>query len=381
MNGLIKKLQNLIRADRRKDRFSFLGSFLFAVSLAYAAAVKLRAVGYQSGVLASKRLPCKVISVGNITVGGTGKTPMAVYLARLLHRLGHRIAVMSRGYRGEAEKTGGIVSNGREILLGVRSAGDEPVMMAKQLKDLEIPLLVGRNRYRMGLLAVREFKADVIILDDGFQHLNLVRDINLVLLDSRRPFGNKHLLPRGPLRETLSSLLRGDAFIMTRSDPTCNTAEIAWPDELKGELAGRPIFSCSHVPYIYRAIKGSGAAPEGFTKRPISSELESIKGRGVFAFSGIARNDDFRQTVERFGCDLKGFMDFPDHHRYSDNDLNNLYGAARDAGAEIYLTTEKDYARLDPGIHWPMDLVIIGVKISFGRDESDFSTFIKKRLL
>jgi tetraacyldisaccharide 4'-kinase len=381
MNALRKKLQNLMSADHRKGRFSYLESFLFVVSFAYAAAVKLRAIGYQSGILVSKRLPCKVISVGNITVGGTGKTPMAVYLARLLRQLGHRIAVISRGYRGDAEKSGGIVSNGREILLGVQSAGDEPVMMAKQLKDLEIPLLVGQNRYRIGLLAVREFKPDVIILDDGFQHLKLVRDINLVLLDSRRPFGNKHLLPRGPLRETLSSLSRGDAFIMTRFDPTSNDAGIASLDELKGELSGRPIFSCSHVPYVYRAIKGSGVATESFTKRPISSELESIKGRSVFAFSGIARNDDFRRTVERFGCDMKGFMDFPDHHRYSDNDLNNIYCAARDTDAEIFLTTEKDYTRLDRRIHWPMDLVIIGIKISFGRDESDFSAFIKKRLL
>lgn len=364
----------------RKGRFSYLESFLFVLSFAYAAAVKLRAIGYQSGILTSKRLPCKVISVGNITVGGTGKTPMTVYLARLLHQLGHRIAVISRGYRGDAEKTGGIVSNGREILLGFQSAGDEPVMMAKQLKDLEIPLLVGQNRYRIGLLAVKEFKPDVIILDDGFQHLNLVRDINLVLLDSRRPFGNKHLLPRGPLRETLSSLSRGDAFIMTRSDPTSIDADIASLDELKATLSGRPIFSCSHVPYVYQVIKGSGDATESFAKRPLSLEFESIKGRRAFAFSGIARNDDFRRTVERFECDMKGFIDFPDHHRYLDNDLNTLYCAARDTDAEILLTTEKDYTRLDHGIHWPMDLVIIGIKISFGRDENDFSTFIKGRL-
>jgi tetraacyldisaccharide 4'-kinase len=170
MNPLTKKIHTLMHTDP-SGRPSYLELFMFGLSIIYGAVLKIRASGYKRGLLRSKKLPCKVISVGNITAGGTGKTPMTVFLARRIHQMGYRAAVISRGYRGRAEKSGGIVSNGREIFMGPQLAGDEPFMMATRLKTIEVPVLVGQDRYRSGLLALDKFNPDVIVLDDGFQHL------------------------------------------------------------------------------------------------------------------------------------------------------------------------------------------------------------------
>ena len=156
MCAVKKKIQMIMGADQ-KSRFSILESFLFLLSLGYGRAVKLRNTGYRKEIFRAKKLPVKVISVGNITTGGTGKTPMTVHLARRIHQLGYNIAVISRGYKGIAEKSGAIVSNGREILLGPLGAGDEPFMMATHLRDIGVPVFVGRDRYRIGLMAVKEF--------------------------------------------------------------------------------------------------------------------------------------------------------------------------------------------------------------------------------
>ncbi len=212
----IKQKIKAIMTDEGKSRLLSFESFLFVISLLYGGVVKLREFFYKKKMLKSERLPCKVISVGNVTVGGTGKTPMTIYVAELLNRLGYKVAILSRGYKGGAEKTGGIVSDGRTIFMEPDMSGDEPFMLAAKLKNT--PVIVGKNRFEAGMLAIKKFKPDIIVLDDAFQHLKLVRDINLVLSDCRRPFGNTHMLPRGTLREPLSALLRGDAFILTRSD-------------------------------------------------------------------------------------------------------------------------------------------------------------------
>ena len=150
-----------------------------------------------------------VVSVGNITVGGTGKTPMTIYVAQKLQQSGVRVAVISRGYKGRAESGGGVVSDGRNLLMDSEQAGDEPYLMAGRLKN--IPVIVGKNRFAAGMLAINKFQSEVIVLDDAFQHLKLSRDIDLILLDYTRPFGNTHLLPRGILREPVTALRRATA--------------------------------------------------------------------------------------------------------------------------------------------------------------------------
>ncbi|MDQ1330137.1 MAG: tetraacyldisaccharide 4-kinase, partial [Thermodesulfobacteriota bacterium] len=214
MNIVRKRIEKIMYSEG--ESIPFLQGFLLLVlSFLYGIPVKAREVLYRKKIFKQKRLPCKVISIGNITVGGTGKTPMTVYLAEMLAGLGRKIVVISRGYRGRAEKNGGVVSNGREILMGPDESGDEPFMMAAMLNN--IPVRVGQNRYNAGLLAIRNFNPDIILLDDGFQHRKLFRDIDLLLLDSRRPFGNSRLLPRVVLREPAVSIKRSDAFILTRT--------------------------------------------------------------------------------------------------------------------------------------------------------------------
>ena len=368
------KIEAVMTGNGKNRLFSF-GSFLFMVSLVYGGAVKLREALYKKSVLRSKKLPCFVISIGNLTVGGTGKTPMTIYVAKLVKRLGYKVSVISRGYRGSAEKTGGIVSDGRRIFMGADAAGDEPYMMATKLKN--IPVIVGQNRFKAGMRAVRKFDPDVIVLDDAFQHIKLVRDINLVLLDYRHPFGNTHLLPRGVLREPISALKRGNAFILTRSDATSDGdfsvsgfSEERLKAKLKRFKYNAPIFKTFHIPNIYVVIKGKTSA--------CRYGPEFLQGRRAFAFSGLANNHDFHRTIAGFKCVVTGFLGFPDHHPYSDMDLENIVRSAKDTGANCLITTEKDYVRIAHRITWPIDLVVIGLDSSFADD--GFNAFVKAKL-
>jgi len=377
LNKIKKRIENIITQEG-DNRFSFLKSLLFIFSLFYGGLVNFRSKAYDRGIIKSKKLPCKVISIGNITVGGTGKTPMTIYVAELVQKLGYVVAVISRGYKGELEKTGGIVSNGKTVLMGPEKAGDEPFMLAGRLKN--IPVIVGKDRFEAGMQAVKNFNPDVIVLDDAFQHLKLKRDINLVLLDAKRPFGISHLLPRGTLRESPSSLLRSDAFILTRFD---GAPEYALEDSLAGLKAliqSRPVFKTSHAPYAYIVKKGKHIPFESISTSLFLCDFDFLRDRKVFAFAGIARNDDFLHTVESFKCDITYFLGFEDHHRYSDNDLNRMFSLAEKANVEFFITTEKDYARIANSTTWPIDLVVVGIKIFFKDDEKAFNDFIKKKL-
>ena len=367
-----------IMTTRVESRSLLMKPFLFAISIVYGGLVKLREVLYKKGVLQSKRLPCSVVSIGNITVGGTGKTPMTLYVAELIRRFGYKVAIVSRGYKGKAEKTGGIVYDGRTIYMEPDQAGDEPFMMAKRLRS--VPIIVGKDRFKAGMLAVKEFNPDVVLLDDGFQHLRLYRDIDLVLLDFNSPFGNGNLLPRGILREPASSLSRADALILTRSDLVPGSIKAKLLDRLMYLSQKRSVYITFHAPYIYQVVKATRDIEDIALSESQDWNSNMIKGRKAFAFSGIARNEDFKHTVEGFGCDVSGFAGFPDHHTYSDEDINTILQSAKDAGADIICTTEKDYARMGHRKSWPIDLVIIGIEIAFGDDEAAFNDYIHNRI-
>ena len=197
--------------------FFSLATLLWGISVLYGGLTHLRRRLYTRGRLKSHRLPCPVISVGNLTLGGTGKTPLVIHLAEKIQGMGYRPVILSRGYKGLAEKGGAVVSDGRNLLCDARQAGDEPYLMAILLPT--VPVVVGRHRYRAGMDAIRRFQPDIILLDDGFQHLQLKRDLNLLLLDAQNPFGNRYLFPRGTLREPEVSLLGADAVVLTRSGP------------------------------------------------------------------------------------------------------------------------------------------------------------------
>ena len=374
MARIRKKIETII-TENRKDRLFSFGSFLFMASLVYGGIVKLREFCYKAGIIKSKRLPCTIISIGNITVGGTGKTPMTIKVAQIIRNLGYKVAIISRGYKGGAEKTGGIVSNGHTILMEPDKAGDEPFMMASKLKD--IPVVVGQNRFEAGCLTIQEFNPDVIVLDDAFQHLNQKRDIDIVLLDCGHPFGNNYLLPRGILREPISALKRGDTFVLTRSDSAPDYIRQVTVDKIKNLAPGKPVFRSFYVPNLYKPINNKNSM-SGIELQNFDSGL--LHGRRVVAFSGLAGNNDFRRTVENLKCDLIDFFEFPDHHKYTKTDLQTIMQSSINAQAEFILTTEKDYVRISGETSWPVELVVVGIELSLGDDESAFIDFIKNRL-
>ncbi len=372
--NLANQIQHVMMGEGDPGRSFPLRSILFMISIGYRAIVQCRHTLYKKNIFQTKKLPCVVISIGNLTVGGTGKTPMTIHLAKMIRRLGYHVGVISRGYRGSAEKIGGVVCDGRTIFMGPDIAGDEPYMIAKKLKS--VPVLVGENRFKAGMRAIREFEVDVILLDDGFQHLRLERDVNLVLLDCKSPFGNGYLLPRGTLREPIGSLFRGDAFVLTRydsfKDTTINISNRLPPD--------KPVFISSHHPFVSNIFKGGDVSVERDLPESFSNNSDFLKGHPAVCFSGIARNDDFMHTVKNIGCKVTRFFTFPDHHRYSEQDLKKIATAAKLTNAEFILTTAKDLVRIPKRTKWPSDFVVIDVKISFGDDGDPFSGFIKSRI-
>ncbi len=339
---------------------------LYACSQVYQLAARVRIRLYEKGILEQKSLPCKVVSIGNITVGGTGKTPMVHYVASLLKGFGMEVAVISRGYGGYAQRSGGIVSNGKITLMGPRASGDEPQLLASKLKG--IPLLVGKDRYGAGRLAISRFGASVLVLDDAFQHLPLKRDLDLLLLDSTRPFGNGYCIPRGTLREPVEQIKRASSFILTR-----------WPGDdnltrersiIESHAQGRPIFRCMHVPETL-FVPG----------RKSFLDLASLKGQNLFAFSGIARNECFHEIIAKLeGC-LSGFLEFPDHHRYADDDLRLIWKRARDLKADNIITTEKDYVNIWTDMPSTPRLLVLAVSISFGDDTQAFTSYLRNEIV
>jgi tetraacyldisaccharide 4'-kinase len=338
---------------------------LRGLSACYGKATGVRNRLYERRIKRVHQLTCPVISVGNIAVGGTGKTPMVIHLAQGLVGQGATPVILSRGYGGSASKEGGMVSNGERVFMTAREAGDEPLMIAGTCKGASV--FVGRKRYETGQEAIRSINPDVILLDDGFQHRTLHRDLDLVLLDADRPFGNGFVLPRGPLRESVSGLERADAFILTRSDRTSDaiarfTQQLAVLG-INASVLKKPVITCSHQPYVH-AMKKSGDG----TWESVDAAM-ALPGR-VFAFSGIAHNKDFHKSVDALKAKMIGFVEFSDHHPYTADELDGIVSKARTSGAHAIITTEKDASRLAPDLVLGMDLWVVGVRLAFDSGES-----------
>jgi len=373
MNRIRARIECLMADDGKSD-FPSLEWCLFVLSLIYQFVIHFRAFCYEKGVLKRKKISCPVISIGNLVAGGTGKTPMTIYLAGLAKRNGYNPVVVSRGYKGDAETKGGIVCDGRTVLMDARSAGDEPYMMAKTLTS--IPVIVGRDRYQSCTVALERFSPDLIILDDAFQHLQLSRDVDIVLMDWLRPVGNGRLLPRGPLREPLRALKRGDIFIFTRSMTTSPSR----PEGLGFALTGKPVFFTAHEPYVYRLERGTSSVLEDKLTARGEMDLDIVKGKRVYLFSGIARNSDFRNSLSACGAIESGFLEFPDHHFYSMEEMELIFQNSQKTGAQLLATTEKDFVRIDGNVTWPLDLVVIGIKMSFKEDNPSFESLMNESL-
>ena len=325
-------------------------TLLAALSCVYGGAMALRADLYRRGIFHRRRLPCRVVSVGNLTVGGTGKTPLAMDLAARLHDRGWPVCVLSRGYRGAAERTGAVVSDGCRILVSAKVAGDEPWLMARRLPG--VPVIVGSDRYTSGMTAVNRFGARVVVLDDAFQHLGLARDLDILLLDARAPLANGYLLPRGRLREPFFQARRADAWVRIH--------RLARAEDGTGRLpaTSRPVLN---------AILDSSLAmvtEPGGTSVPDGATFDFFKGRRVVAFAGIAANASFFDTLAAAGATLVDCLGFADHHAYRSADLERILSTACRTGADCLATTAKDHARLD-AVTWPLPLAVMDLAVTW----------------
>jgi tetraacyldisaccharide 4'-kinase len=299
----------------------------------YSAFMKCRAWAYNKGYLATKRLPCSVISVGNLSLGGTGKTPHVLIIANWLKNKGIRTAVLSRGYGGRAKCNPLIVSDGTNVLASPVDAGDEPVMLSKTLS--KIPVIVGSDRYKSGKLAIERFNTQAIVLDDGFQHMSLFRDIDLVLLPTVNFFGTRWVFPGGDLREPISALYRATAILLTRAEELSSADQKISKQEIQRIIKGKPVF-----------------LSEMRTTKIISTEgeiktTEMLAGKPMLAFCALGNPESFFTSLENLGVDLRSKIAFPDHYPYKNTDLSKLISLAKKRGAKSLVTTQKDWAKIE----------------------------------
>ncbi|MGC9196671.1 MAG: tetraacyldisaccharide 4'-kinase [Syntrophobacteraceae bacterium] len=307
------------------------------------------------------KLCAPVISIGNLTVGGTGKTPLTIWICEFLLASGFHPAVLTRGYGRRGKSPGRIPVCCDESLWEL--FGDEPVMMSQYLP--QTPVWVGANRAVSGEAAIACGGVDVLVLDDGFQHLRLERDLDIVLLDCRNPFGNGLVLPAGPLREPVSSLKRAQGFVITHAGEKAQTAHLK--KRLENLFPGTAVFACNH------RLKGIRLKRAGPLLDPCG-----LAGKRAVAFAAIASPQSFFDDLQRAGLRLCQTFDFPDHHRYASEELLEILGSASAHRTGLIVTTAKDFARVPPYLKDAFAVAEIGIE--FGCDGDAFGKFIEKRL-
>lgn len=337
---------DVIYDRRRKGKRVFVfAAFLSLLSYVFSGIVQLRYRLYKSRVLHDSPLGCLVVVVGNVTVGGTGKTPVVEKFARSLQERGRSVAILSRGYGSKQEgkfkrfwrwltqseePPPRVVSDGRELFLSADEAGDEPYMLAKNLPGVVV--LVDKNRVKAGRYAIRRFKADTLLLDDGFQYLPLRGQLNLLLVDKTNPFGNHHLLPRGILREPIKHISRASYIFLTKSDgvPDPELEALLQKHNPKAEF-----IECTHQPQYLNSVFSEEQLP-----------LERLKGARVAAFSGIAVPESFENLLRKHGAQIVVNRRFFDHHRFTEDEIDQYFESANDAQVDLVVTTEKDAVRI-----------------------------------
>lgn len=330
---------------------------------------------------AQKRLPARVFSVGNLTVGGTGKTPAVIAIAEEAQRRGHLPCILTLGYKGTTVGPC-FVSKGDGPLLSLEQAGDEPVLMAERLKG--VPVVKGKDRYEAGMFALRHLESEiahlkskiVFILDDGFQHWRLFRDTDILLIDSTNPFGNRRLLPLGRLREPLSGMKRADIIVITkRLQKNAGGNGHAGPapidnliNEIRDNNPDAPIYTAEHLPVGLRTLSG------------IDLPVSVLSGKRVFGFCGVGSPASFRDTLQSVGAQLvKDIVPFRDHVAYTEKDVRKIDDDAKRQNADWIVTTEKDIIKLKRfSVPENLAAILVSLHIEFSVDagfyENVFST-------
>lgn len=305
----------------------FILSVLNFLSFLYYLVIEIKLFLYEKKIIRQHSLKTKVISIGNITLGGTGKTPAVIEIASLFQN--RKVAILSRGYKSKYEHEMAVVSDGTKILLKEKEAGDEPYLLAKRLPT--VPIIIGKNRVKSAKYAIDKFGTEIIILDDGFQHWQLKRDLDIVLIDGKNPYGNTHLFPRGILREPIKNLKRANIFIITKIDQCLNRTKII--QDLKNVNPQAPILESIHKPVKFIGLDSKEEYP-----------LEFVKNIDIVALSSIGDPDSFEVILKKIVGKNFIHLTFPDHYAYTKKDVNKLIDYLH--GVNFIITTEKDIVKL-----------------------------------
>ena len=368
----------VIFEERHDWKANLTRALLFGLSKIFQVAVKIRRWLYNFRILRDKTLGVQVIAIGNLTVGGTGKTPVVEKFARELRDAGRNVAILSRGYRSkpaplhtrllnkillrEDQTPPRVVSNGKSLLLDSEMAGDEPYMLASNLKDVVV--LVDKDRVKSGRYAIEKFGCDTLLLDDGFQYWDLRgRRHDVVLIDRQQPFGNEHLLPRGTLREPPSHLARAHTIFITKSDG--KTAELR--ERIASLNSTAAIIECIHQPLYFEDV---------FTGE--RKGLDLLEDKRVASLSGIAQPESFEQSLVKLGGELVYSKRFADHHRFTQQEILNAINRAKKRQAQIIVTTQKDAVRFTKIDRRDVPFYFMRVEIKIVAGANDFQDCVRK---
>ncbi|MBR2215901.1 MAG: tetraacyldisaccharide 4'-kinase [Selenomonadaceae bacterium] len=349
---------------------------LFVFSLIYSQLVNFKLAGYKFNLLKKRELDCFVISLGNITVGGTGKTPTAQRLARSIRDMGYRVVILNRGYRAKWHGKVGIVSDGDKLHMDAAEAGDEAFMLAKHLPN--VPVLIGAERAQTGQYAIEHFGAEVAILDDGYQHWQLKRDMDILLIDAVNVFGNEYILPRGTLREPMSHIKRADVCLLTKVDQAANGSREYIRDKVRRYNDHALIVESIHQPrcFIPLADWYVDIAGDGI-------DVSEIKGKRIMAVSAIGNPASFEQTLNDLGVVIIESLRYPDHHDYTLKEMTDILQQAVAQGAEAIVITEKDAVKIPAEVvtaTWQIPVYVICVEVTFQGGREEFHELLESSL-
>jgi tetraacyldisaccharide 4'-kinase len=368
----------VIFEERRGFAANLIRAALFGLSKVYHLAIVLRRFLYNFRIFRDSTLGVQVIAIGNLTYGGTGKTPVVEKFARELRDQGRNVAILSRGYRSKPQPfhvwltnkilfredttPPRIVSDGKSLLLDSEMAGDEPHMLASNLKDVVV--LVDKNRVKSGRYAIEKFGCDILLLDDGFQYWDLRgRRHDVVLVDRQQPFGNEFLSPRGTLREPHAHLARANTIFITKSDG--KTQELR--ERIRSLNPNAPIIECEHHPLYLEDV---------FTGKRF--ELSFLQGKKVASLSGIAFPDSFEKSLVKLGADLVYMKRFADHHRFKQQEVLNAINRSKKRQAEVIITTQKDAVRFPKLDRRDLPIYFMRVEIKIVAGAENFEDCVRK---
>ena len=367
--------------NRRKGfRASVIRLLLSIMSIIYRFLVSLRLWLYKSRIKREHNLGCLVVSIGNLTVGGTGKTPIVEKFAKALTAGGRRVAILSRGYKSAkpsiktkikskiqgnpiSQEPPRVVTDGKEVFLDSETAGDEPYMLATNLEGVAI--VVDKDRVKAGLHAIKEFDVDTLLLDDGLQYLRLKHRLDVVLIDKYSPFGNEKLLPRGTLREPPKNLKRASYIFITKCDGSSNEELIK---RIRKHNRTAEIIECAHKPKYLENIDSGEKLP-----------LEHLKGKDIGTVSGIAVPESFEDGLKNLGANVELTRRYTDHHRYRKREIQKFIDQCLNRDLDMIVTTEKDYVRFpDVDLNENMPIFFLRVEIGILSNEETFEDCINR---